>query len=48
MFFVEKHGIVRGATDGIMIRHTKDAICMPDDYGKNVDTHTEYVIFIMS
>jgi hypothetical protein len=43
-----KHGIVRRATDGNIIRHTKDAICMPDNYGKNTDTHSEYVIFIMS
>jgi len=31
-----------------MIRHTIDAIFVPVNYGKNTDTHSEYVILIMS
>jgi len=40
IFFVEKYDTAMRATDGGMIRHTDDAICMPHNYGKTTDTHT--------
>ena len=38
--YVQKYGVTRQATDHTTIWHRKDAICMPDNYGKNTDTHS--------
>ena len=35
----EKHGGARQATDDNIIRRRRDAICVPDNEGKNTDTH---------
>jgi hypothetical protein len=37
---VEKYGAARQAKYGNIIRRRKDAICMPDNQGKNKDTQT--------
>jgi hypothetical protein len=34
---VEKYGRARQATDGNIIRHREDTICMPGNQGKNTD-----------
>jgi hypothetical protein len=38
---VEKCGKARQATDDNIIRPRKDAICMPDNQGKNTETYTQ-------
>jgi len=42
----KKYGTASQVTDDRIIRHGKDAICLPDNYVKNTDTHSEYLIFI--
>jgi len=41
---LEKYGTARPATDDSIVRRRKDAIYMPDNMGKNTDTHSEYLI----
>jgi hypothetical protein len=43
---VEKCGTAREATDDSIVRRREDAICRPNTYGKNTDTHTFIVLII--
>jgi hypothetical protein len=41
---VEKYGRARQSTDDNKTQHRKGNICVPDNYGKNMNTHSEYLI----
>jgi len=43
---VEKCGRARQTTGDDIMLPRKDAICMPDNEGKNMDTHSQYVILV--
>jgi hypothetical protein len=43
---VEKYGTARQNKDNNITWHWKDALCMPDNYGKNTNTYSEYVTLI--
>jgi hypothetical protein len=40
----KKLGAAREAKDDNTVRHRKDAIHTPDNWGKNIDTKSEHVI----
>jgi len=39
---VEKYGKAKQATDDNIMWHRKYTLCVPDDQGKNPDTHLKY------
>jgi len=43
---VEQFGRAEEATDDSVIRRRKYAIVLPDNKGKNADTHSEYLVVI--
>jgi hypothetical protein len=38
---------MQGTEENIM-RHKKDAICLPDNYGKNTDTHVRNLLLLQA